>query len=613
MKLAWPLQRWQAWLGVFRRPTRRAWLAVAMLVLLAVSGMGWFQYRQIDRVTQASLRGRDNLIWDFYKLELQLANVQLALREVIARPQEPALLADLSREYEIFASQVQLLQTLNSGRVMRDQASFGDAMAEATRFIERADVDLASQALTLAAQDAQTLLQRSHALRVPLHRLVLDAYLLENHRASTQFSEIRRFTLYYGLTSTFLMLLTLWVGWLVVRNLALTQRRQQEQSEQLREKKEMAEAAAQAKSRFLSAASHDLRQPAHALGLFVSQLAPLATDAQSRHLVACANAAVLDMQAMLDGMFDLSKLDAPSTQVQVKAFALEPLFEQLRSGFATDAQDKGLRLRVRPTAAWVQCDPVLLQRILLNLVSNAVRYTERGTVLVACRPSRQPGQVRIEVRDSGIGIAPEEHTKIFQEFHQVNNPARDRAKGMGVGLSIVQRCCRLLGLRVALRSAPGCGSVFYLTLACVPSQGVAVVPEAAVAPVINALSGVRVLVVEDDPLGREALAGLLTSWGCCVTGVGDADAALVQPVDGHWPDIIISDFRLTSPQNGVQVIQALRALAGRDIAACVISGDTDARVAQQVQAAGLVLLSKPVRPAKLRGLMRHLLMAVNPA
>lgn len=606
MRADTPLPRWQTMRQALGQRTRGVWMAVALLVLLAVSGMGWFQYRQIDRVTQASLRGRDNLIWDFYKLELQLANVQLALREVVARPTEPTLLTAVSREYDIFVSQVQLLDTLNSGRVMRAHVSFDSAMLETTRFIELADVSLAAQPPTLAPQDAQTLLQRGNALRLPLHRLVLDAYLVENQRTSTQLGEIRRFTLYYGLTSTFLIVLTLWVVWLMMRNLALTQRRQHEQSEQLREKKEIAEAAAQAKSRFLSAASHDLRQPAHALGLFMSQLAPLATDAQSRHLLTCANAAVLDMQNMLDGLFDLSKLDAPSAQVQVMTFALEPLLQRLRSGFGADAAAKGLRLRVRPSAVWVQSDPVLLQRILFNLVSNAIRYTERGTVLVACRPCQQPGQVRLEVRDSGMGIAPDEHERIFQEFHQINNPGRDRTRGMGVGLSIVQRCCRLLGISVRLRSAPGRGSVFFLTLTHALDPGALATAEVAVTPFGNELQGLQVLVIEDDALGQEALAGLLSSWGCCVTAVGDADAALAQGRMGHWPDVIVSDFRLADQPNGVDLIRTLRALAGRNIAACIISGNTDAQVQQTVQSAGLVLLGKPVRPAKLRGLLRRL-------
>ena len=586
--------------------TAIGWLAAALVIGLLVLGVGWYQYLQIDRVTQASVRGRDNLIWDFYKLELQLANVQLALREVRAQPARSNAVAELVDEYNILVSQVQLLQTLNSGLVMRGHESFASAMVAAHAFIDKTDVYLAETPKLLTSSVVQGLLRDSAELRRPLHRLVLDAYLVENERASTELKEIRRFTVYYGMTSTFLIVLTLWAGWLVLRNLTFKQRRQAQQSEVLREKKDLAEAAAQAKSRFLSAASHDLRQPAHALGLFVSQLAPMATNPQARRLLAGANAAVQDMQNMLDGLFDLSRLDAPTTQVQLKALPLESVFEQLRNGFGCDAAAKGLRLRVRGTDVWVHSDPVLLHRILLNLVSNAIRYTDNGAVLVACRPGRQAGSVRLEVRDSGVGIAPADHDKIFQEFHQVNNPQRDRTKGLGVGLAIVQRCCRLLNTTITVRSALGCGACFSLTLARVASQNTALRADGGAETLANELVGLRVLVVDDDALGCEALAGLLASWGCRVTAVHGLQDALAQCQRGQWPDLIVSDFRLADAQNGVTLVHVLRERAGRPIAACVISGDTDAKVVQQVQAAGLVLLGKPVRPAKLRGLLRHL-------
>jgi len=582
-------------------------LLAALTIPLAVSGMGWFQYQQIDRVTLASERGRDNLVWDFYKLELQLANVQLALHQVQTQPGQTGPLAEAVNQYNIFVSQVQLFETLNSGQVMRETASFGTARAAAQAYIDKTDPHLAELPRTLAAPVLQTLLQSSQQLRAPIHRLVLDAYLVENQRANTRFQEIRRFTVYYGVTLTVLIVLMLWVGWLVLRNQSLTERRHLEQREQLREKKEMAEATAQAKSRFLSTASHDLRQPAHALGLFVSQLTALAQEPQARHLVACANAAVLDMQNMLDGLFDMSRLEASSTQVRIKTFALEPLFEQLRSAYGESAAAKGLRLRIRSTRVWVKSDPVLLHRILLNLISNAVRYTEHGSVLVACRPGSTPGCVQLEVRDSGIGIAAEDHEKIFQEFQQIDNPQRDRAKGLGVGLSIVDRCSRLLNQPVRLQSALGCGARFSFAVDCVPEPSAGAPEEALAAQAGNELMGLPALLIEDDALGRDGMAGLLASWGCRVTAVDGAQAALAHCRQGPWPAFIISDFRLAGGQNGVDVIGALRALAGYSVAACVISGDTDVRTMQKAQSAGLVLLGKPVRPAKLRGLLRNLL------
>jgi len=202
--------------------TAIGWLAAALVIGLLVLGVGWYQYLQIDRVTQASVRGRDNLIWDFYKLELQLANVQLALREVRAQPARSNAVAELVDEYNILVSQVQLLQTLNSGLVMRGHESFASAMVAAHAFIDKTDVYLAETPKLLTSSVVQGLLRDSAALRRPLHRLVLDAYLVENERASTELKEIRRFTVYYGLTSTFLIVLTLWAGWLVLRNLTFS-------------------------------------------------------------------------------------------------------------------------------------------------------------------------------------------------------------------------------------------------------------------------------------------------------------------------------------------------------------------------------------------------------
>lgn len=229
--------------------------------------------------------------------------------------------------------------------------------------------------------------------------------------------------------------------------------------QQVRQSKEQIEAVSAAKTRLLAAASHDLRQPAHAIGLYVAQLE---TAPVSPELVAGLDASVRALQEMLDVFFDYSRLDMHSTPAQPRPMPLEPVFRQLRICFADLAAQKGLRLRVRQTRAWVQSDPVLLQRVLLNLLSNALRYTERGGILVGCR--MRQGQPCIEVRDSGIGIAPEHHAQIFEEFFQVKNPARERALGLGLGLSMVQRSCALLRHPLTLRSELGRGSCFTLSL-----------------------------------------------------------------------------------------------------------------------------------------------------
>ena len=374
---------------------------------------------------------------------------------------------------------------------------------------------------------------------------------------------------------------------------------------QLHLRKAEAEASSLAKSRFLAAASHDLRQPAHALGLFVARLNQLPNDPQTRELVAGVDASVHALQDMLDAFFDYSRLDSQLTQASPRSFELNSVFDKLRTSFADTAQLKGLRLRIRPTKVWVHSDPVLLHRVLLNLLSNAVQHTHSGMVMLTCRPDNQRGVVRIQVRDSGIGIAHEHQKKVFEEFYQVENPERDRNKGLGLGLSIVERSCKLLNHSITLRSALGFGSTFTLRVAV--GQRADINTAALLQEPLSVLDmeGMKVLLIEDDELGRTALKGLLQSWGCSVVEAGTADQALEGWNAQQVPDFIVSDFRLLGNLNGVEAVHQLRAKAGFDIAACVISGDTDAHVKQLVSSAGLTLLQKPVKPAKLRSVLRH--------
>jgi len=374
---------------------------------------------------------------------------------------------------------------------------------------------------------------------------------------------------------------------------------------QLQLRKDEAEAASLAKSRFLAAASHDLRQPAHALGLFVSRLTQLPHDAQAKDLVAGVASAVHALQEMLDAFFDYSRLDAPSMQVQAQAFPANHLFEQLHTSFEGVAVSKGLRLRIRPSGLWLQTDPVLLYRVLLNLVSNALQHTQKGTVFVICRPGRELTQARIEVWDSGVGIAPEFHQKIFEEFFQVGNPERDRSKGLGLGLSIVARSCRLLNLPLSMRSGVGCGTRFCVEVPTTPAQ-IRVEPTGVAAwPGSATFDHLHVLLIEDDALGGVALKGLLESWGCQVTAADTALGACGLVSHVPTPDLIVSDFRLRGENNGIDAVRLVREAVGFDVAACLISGDTAPEVREQVRAAGLVLLQKPVRPAKLRSVLRQ--------
>ncbi|MCX7249348.1 MAG: ATP-binding protein [Burkholderiales bacterium] len=367
-----------------------------------------------------------------------------------------------------------------------------------------------------------------------------------------------------------------------------------------------AEELSRSKSRFLTSASHDLRQPAHALGMFVARMAELPHDEQTKHLVASMDAAVRAMQDMLDGFFDISRLDSEQTHVSLAAFPIQGILEKLRDSVGRAANDKGLRLRLRPSEHWVESDPGLLLRILLNLVNNAVRYTQQGTILVACRTTNDGTRLRIEVRDSGVGIPARHHEDIFQEFFQVDNPERDRSKGLGVGLSIVDRACRLLNHPLSMRSAPGAGTCITVTVPLASALPGPAQLDSNELGAQTSFDGLRVLLIEDDALGRDGLASLLASWGCRVMTADGAQAACDQCQQDHAPDIVISDFRLGGGINGIQAISSLNAVVGRPVAACLISGDTDVNVREQAKVAGLTLLQKPVRPAKLRSLIQHL-------
>lgn len=376
---------------------------------------------------------------------------------------------------------------------------------------------------------------------------------------------------------------------------------------ELRAKKEEAETATRAKSRFLAAASHDLRQPIHALGMFVACLAQLPHDRETRHLIANLEASVRAMQDLLDALLDISRLDADAVRVQLQPVPLAPLFAQLRDALLPVATDKGLRLRVRDSTLWVQSDPTLLHRILLNLVSNALRYTGHGGVLVGCRRSRGGSHVWIEVWDTGVGIPPEHQQDIFREFYQIGNPERDRSKGLGLGLNIVDRTARLLGHELQLCSVPGHGTRFLLEVPLAPAGDLQAVLAASAPPIpVDDVRGLRILVIEDDRQSAQALRGLLDSWGCVVALVEGLQGARTAMDGGFVPDLVLSDFRLRGGESGLQTLDSLRTQLDRPLPACLMSGDTDPELIQACRDAGLPLLHKPVRPAKLRTLIRRL-------
>lgn len=386
------------------------------------------------------------------------------------------------------------------------------------------------------------------------------------------------------------------------------QQRIDEATQELRRKKEEAEKANFDKSRFLAAASHDLRQPMHALGLFVGELHSRLDTPEQRKIANKVEESVEALSSLLDSLLDISKLDAGIVIPQIQGVDIDAMVKRLMQDFIPVAQRKNIALHFRCIEDMVLSDPVLLERILLNLLSNAIRYTpQNGTVMLVCR--RHGDVLRIEVRDNGIGIPLEEQQNVFREFVQLANNARDRSKGIGLGLAIVDRLSRLLHHPLSLRSAPNRGSTFAVT---VPRMfGVEeLLAEPGHAPVAasykhDRLENLRVLVVDDDMLVRFSTAGILESWGCHVSVAEDLQEVTDKYAEAHF-DLVICDYRLPDG-DGLQLADRIKEHCEIQPAFILISGDTAPEILQATNERGHHLLHKPVRPAKLRSLILFLL------
>jgi signal transduction histidine kinase/CheY-like chemotaxis protein len=369
------------------------------------------------------------------------------------------------------------------------------------------------------------------------------------------------------------------------------------QKEELVRQKDELDRANAAKTRFLAAASHDLRQPMQAIALLVEALQERVEEAATHRIVASIRSSVVSMSSLLNEILDISRLDAGTVQPRSTAFPVSRLLDRLRGPYSYAATQKYLKLRIRPCHAVVHTDEVLLYRILANLLNNAIRYTEKGGVLVGCRT--RGDALSIEVWDTGIGIPADQLEEVFVEFHQLGNPHRDRDQGLGLGLAIVDRTARVLGLRVSVRSRVGKGSVFSIEVPLGDATLATSVERAAREP----LEGCAVLIVEDDREIRSAMSLLLEGWKCRVAvassanGVGAALARLGSP-----PDLVIVDYRLPDGRTGLEVIESVRA-RHPGVAAIVATGDVSPDVLRETQAAGHPVLHKPLRPARLRSLL----------
>lgn len=365
------------------------------------------------------------------------------------------------------------------------------------------------------------------------------------------------------------------------------------------------EAANLAKSRFLATASHDLRQPLHALGLFIAQLHGRTRAIDRKYLMTRVDAAMSAMNELFNELLDVSKLDSGVMAPNLSQFPAAHLLARIESTFAGAAQEKGLSLRVVKCNAWINSDFILLERIVSNLVSNAIRYTKAGSVLVGCR--KRGGLLHIQVWDTGAGIPPEEHRNIFVEFFRLSKNDREPRGGLGLGLAIVDRLCRLLDHPITVTSSVGNGSCFSIAVPAVKSRIVRAISPAAVANRFNLSSGKLVLVIDDDPLVLEGMGGLLRSWGCHVVTASTARNALIElTAFDRPPDVIISDYHLRSGQTGVEVIARLCSAMPASIPAFLMSGDTNPEPFRDAKANGYQLLHKPVDPMKLRAALTQL-------
>lgn len=372
--------------------------------------------------------------------------------------------------------------------------------------------------------------------------------------------------------------------------------------------KAAAEAAVLAKSRFLASASHDLRQPLHALTLLVAALRERLQDDESRRLAAHIEASAAAMGSLLNALLELSRLDAGVVQAHPVCFPLDKVMRNVTQQFAPLAQERRLNLVLHPTGLWAVSDPVLVERILTNLVANALRYTERGKVLIGARRLGRE-RLRIQVWDTGKGIPEAFQNHIFEAYFQLDNPERQREKGLGLGLAIVAKLAHLLGGEVSVRSQPGRGSCFGITLErCPPALHAARLPAPAAPGFTLPLENALVAFVDDDETIMGATVELFDHWGVALAAGTDADQVCAElEALGRKPDIILCDYRLRGGKTGVEAIRTLRQAFGHNIPAALLTGDTAPATIQALAGGQFAVLHKPLKPAKLRAFLSHLL------
>ena len=373
--------------------------------------------------------------------------------------------------------------------------------------------------------------------------------------------------------------------------------------------KQLAEQANIAKSRFLAVASHDLRQPLQTLSLVQGLLAKIVQGGRGEKLVARLDETVGAMAGMLNTLLDINQIEAGTVSVELADFPIKLLLERLSGEFKYLAQSKNLELDVVPCSLLVRSDPRLLEQMVRNLLSNALKYTSKGRLLLGCR--RHAGALTIEIWDTGVGIAEADLGVIFEEYHQVGNAAREAGRGLGLGLSIVQRLGQLLGHPVKVRSWPGRGSVFsvevMLPLDVAELHARQHKPGGAAEAAQDARRRGSILVVEDDHEVRELLELLLVDDGHTVATAYDGPAALELLAGGLQPDLVLSDYNLPNGLNGLQVVARVAELGLRHVPAIILTGDISTGTLRDIAMQKCIQLNKPVKVTELIDAVQRML------